>query len=141
MNNIKNPVAHVSSVDDRPAHPLVMVVDDSATSISLYQYSLENLLIQFVSFQSPLIALDYLKQHKPDLIFLDIVMPVMDGLTFLKRLRELPEHKNTAVVMVTSKNYAQDRVMAKHRGALEFMIKPLRFQEIRDLVSKYIPTC
>jgi CheY-like chemotaxis protein len=117
--------------------PTIVVVDDSATSISLYQFSVEPLDVNFVGFKSPLEALPYLQNHNPDLLFLDIVMPGMDGLTFLQKLRELPSHKETPVIMVTSKDYAQDRYVAKQLGALDFLIKPLRFQEIRDLVTKY----
>jgi CheY-like chemotaxis protein len=117
--------------------PTIVVVDDSATSISLYQFSMEPLAVNFVGFRSPTEALPYLSQHRPALLFLDIVMPGMDGLTFLQKLRSLPQHKDTPVIMVTSKDYAQDRFIAKQLGALDFLIKPLRFKEIRDLVYKY----
>jgi CheY-like chemotaxis protein len=120
--------------------PTIVVVDDSATSISLYQLSVEPLDVNFVGFRSPLEALPYLEQHNPDLLFLDIVMPGMDGLTFLQKLRSLPQHEKTPVVMVTSKDYAQDRYVARQLGALDFLIKPLRFQEIRNLVQKYTNT-
>ncbi len=118
--------------------PLVVVVDDSATSISLYQFSVEKLPIEFKGFKSPADAYPYLQEYRPDLLFLDIIMPGMDGLKFLRRLRALPIQKDTPVVMVTSKDYAQDRTVAKQLGALDFMIKPLRFQEIRDTICKYI---
>ncbi|MCP4697089.1 MAG: response regulator [Gammaproteobacteria bacterium] len=117
--------------------PSIVVVDDSSTSISLYQFSLEPLSVEFQGFQSPKEALSYLAEHKPALLFLDIVMPGMDGLTFLQRLRTFPNQKDTPVIMVTSKDYAQDRIIAKQFGALDFLIKPLRFQEIRELVYKH----
>jgi CheY-like chemotaxis protein len=118
--------------------PTIVVVDDSATSISLYQFSVEPLAVNFIGFSSPAEAYPYLQKNKPDLLFLDIIMPGMDGLSFLRRLRVLSHHKDTAVIMVTSKDYAQDRYIAKQLGALEFLIKPLRFKEIRDLVCKYV---
>lgn len=117
--------------------PTIVVVDDSATSISLYQFSVEPLAVDFIGFKSPAEAFPYLQEHRPDLLFLDIIMPGMDGLTFLRRLRSLSLQKDTQVIMVTSKDYAQDRYIAKQLGALDFVIKPLRFKEIRDLVCKY----
>jgi len=118
--------------------PTIVVVDDSATSISLYQFSVEPLAVNFIGFSSPAEAYPYLQKNKPDLLFLDIIMPGMDGLSFLRRLRVLSHQKDTAVIMVTSKDYAQDRYIAKQLGALDFLIKPLRFKEIRDLVCKYV---
>jgi CheY-like chemotaxis protein len=117
--------------------PTIVVVDDSATSISLYQFSVEPLSVNFIGFKSPAEAFPYLQEHQPELLFLDIIMPGMDGLTFLRRLRALPHQKDTPVIMVTSKDYAQDRYIAKQLGALDFVIKPLRFKEIRDLVCKH----
>jgi len=118
--------------------PTIVVVDDSATSISLYQFSVEPLAVNFIGFSSPAEAYPYLQKNKPDLLFLDIIMPGMDGLSFLRRLRVLSHQKDTSVIMVTSKDYAQDRYIAKQLGALDFLIKPLRFKEIRDLVCKYV---
>ncbi len=115
----------------------IVAVDDSATSISLYQHSVQPLGIQFVGFKSPADAFPYLQENRPALIFLDIIMPGMDGLTFLRQLRQLALQKDTPVIMVTSKDYAQDRYVARQLGALDFLIKPLRFKEIRDLIYKH----
>jgi CheY-like chemotaxis protein len=118
--------------------PTIVVVDDSATSISLYQFSIEPLAVNFMGFTSPIEALPYLQEHQADLLFLDIIMPGMDGLTFLRRLRKFTHQKDIPVIMVTSKDYAQDRYIAKQLGALDFVIKPLRFKEIQELVQRYV---
>ncbi|MDM8557445.1 response regulator [Candidatus Parabeggiatoa sp. HSG14] len=118
--------------------PTIVVVDDSATSISVYQFSVEPLAVNFIGFKSPAEALPYLEEHQPDLLFLDIIMPGMDGLSLLKQVRGFAHQTDTPVIMVTSKDYAQDRYVAKQLGAVDFLIKPLRFKEIRDVVCKYI---
>lgn len=120
--------------------PTIVVVDDSPTSIGVYRISLQKLAVHFVGFSSPAAALPYLSEHSPDLLFLDIVMPGMDGLTFLRQLRSIPLQAQTPVVMVTSKDYMQDRGVAKQLGALDFMIKPVKFKEIRELVLKHAKT-
>ena len=118
--------------------PTIVVVDDSATSLSLYQFSVKSLAVDFVGFKSPAEAIPYLQEHTPDLLFLDIIMPGMDGLSLLKHIRTFSHQQNTRVIMVTSKDYDQDRLIAKQLGAIDFLIKPLRFKEIRDIVCQYL---
>ena len=56
----------------------------------------------------------------------------------LKEIRELPLHKDTSVVMISSKDYAQDRSIANDLGALDFITKPMPIQAIRDVVIKHL---
>ncbi len=115
----------------------IIVIDDSKTSISLYKLSIEPLDVELVTFESPRAALQYLGDGDASLIFLDILMQDMDGLTMLKQLRELDHHSETQVIMATSKDYAQDRNKAKELGAIDFLVKPIRSQEIREVIRKY----
>lgn len=117
--------------------PTVVAVDDSATATSLYQMSVADLAVDLSTFQTAEAAMAYLQRNQPDLLFLDIVMPEKDGITLLKELRALPIHERTPVIMVTSKDYDQDRNVAKDLGVLEFLLKPLRPREIRALIRKY----
>lgn len=117
--------------------PQIVVVDDSPTSISLYELSTDPLSVDLHSFRSPLDSLLHLGKHRADLLFLDIIMREMDGLTLLKKLRDMDLHRDTPVVIVTSKDYAQDRSTAKQLGALDFLVKPLRSQEIREIIRKH----
>jgi DNA-binding response OmpR family regulator len=117
--------------------PSVVVIDDSTTAASLYALSAATLEVELQTFLSAEAAFDYLRDNQPDLVFLDIVMPDKDGLTLLKELRALPIHAQTPVVVATSKDYAQDRVVARELGVLEFLLKPLGSREIRALIRKY----
>lgn len=117
--------------------PRIVVIDDSAASISLYRRSIETLNVDLEVFQTPTESLDYLESNPADLIFTAIIMRGIDGWGILKKLRNWEHHKNTPTVVVTSKNYAQDRILAQELGAREFLIKPLRSQEIREIICNY----
>ncbi len=118
--------------------PTIVVVDDSKTSRAVYEHSVKPLAVNLISFDSSTKALEYLQVNQPDLLFLDILMPVMDGLSLLRELRKLPDQKDTPVIMLTSKDYAQDRHITNKLNAKEFVIKPIRFQKIRDLICKHV---
>ena len=116
----------------------VVVVDDNTTVRALFERGTEDLAIDLVSYGSAAEAMAYLKDHRPDLLFLDIIMPDKDGLSFLRELRNLPLHQDTPVIMITSKDYMQDRTLAKALGALEFITKPMSIQAISDIIRQHI---
>ena len=119
--------------------PVVVLVDDSPSMRTVFERGTQVLDGAEVKiFDSATSSWDYLQENRPDLLFLNIKMPGIDGLTFLKDLRELPLHKDTRVVMISSKDYAQDRAVANQLGALEFITKPTPIRVISDVVLKYL---
>ena len=120
--------------------PTVVVVDDSPSIKVLFERGTQDLGVNLIIFDSAATSWSYLENTKPDILFLNIKMPGKDGLTFLQELRELPLHKDTSVVMISSKDYAQDRSIASNLGAIEFITKPMPIRAITDVVEKYINT-
>lgn len=118
--------------------PVVVVVDDSPSVKSLFVRASSQSAIELKVYESADSAMSFLTHNKPGLLFLNIKMPGKDGLTFLKDLRHLPLHKDTSVVMISSKDYAQDRSVAEKLGALEFITKPMPIQVITDVIQKYL---
>lgn len=118
--------------------PTIVVVDDSPSVKALFERGTIDCKIELVVFRSADNAWTYLETISPALLFLNIKMPGKDGLTFLKELRHLPLHKETSVIMISSKDYAQDRSVAEKLGALEFITKPMPIQVITDVIHKYI---
>ena len=116
----------------------IVVVDNSPTVMALFERGIQDLNIELKLFDSTEDAWVYFTSNKPDLIFLNIKMPGKDGLTILTELRELPLHKDTLVVMISSKDYAQDRSIASDLGALDFITKPMPIKMIRDTVIKHL---
>ena len=103
----------------------------------LLERSTENLDIDLIVFGSAEEAWPYLQSNTPNLVILTIILPDKDGLTLLRELRQLPSHKDTQAIIVSSKDYTQDRILANELGALEFIPKPMPMQTITDVVVKY----
>jgi len=118
--------------------PVVAVVDDSPSMRVLFEKATQNLAVELRIFDSADGSWVYLEKNRPDLLFLNVKMPGKDGLTFLKELRELPLHKDTSVVMISSKDYAQDRSVASGLGALDFITKPTPIRVITEVVLDYL---
>ena len=117
--------------------PIIVVVDDSSAVRDFFEKVAESLAIDLNVFVSAADALPFLKDKQPNLLFLDIIMPDKDGLTFLQELRRDERHANTPTVVISSKDYAQDRIAAKELGVLEFVAKPMSTKTISDLIKKF----
>lgn len=85
-------------------------------------------------------ALEVLKSYKGDfsLILLDIVMPVMDGYTFLSVIKADPRYSSIPVIVTTQNDSEQDEVTALMRGATDFVVKPYKPQVILHRVASII---
>ena len=114
-----------------------MAIDDTPASLSIYERSTSSLTVELHAFASPNESLVYLRDNDVDLVFLDMLLREMDGLALLKELREMDRHQDTSVIVVTSKDYDQDRLLARKWGTLEYLLKPLRSQEIREIIRRY----
>ena len=116
----------------------VVLVDDSPTLATLFQRAALNMEVELQIFNKTSEAWGYLEDNKPDLIFLNILMPGKDGLSTLKELRSRPLHEDTTIVMISSKDYAQDKSIASELGAVDFIIKPMPIQVIKDALIKHL---
>ena len=116
----------------------VVLVDDNQTSRKFFLRAIENLSVDLKTYGNTDDAIEYLKDNKPSLLFLNIIMPDKNGLTFLEELRKLPLHSDTRVIMITSKDYSQDRPIASELGALDFIVKPMSMRSITSIMLDYI---
>lgn len=73
-------------------------------------------------------ALDYLASAEYDAAVLDIMMPAVDGLTVLKRMRQ--RNDSTPVILLTAKDSIEDRVQGLDAGANDYLVKPFAFEEL-----------
>lgn len=104
----------------------IVIVDDNTTNLLM----LKMLVIRIegctpLTFNEPAKALFWCEENSPDLILLDYMMPEMDGIEFLQRLRNLPLKKEIPVIMVTADHESGVRQRALEAGANDFLTKPI----------------
>lgn len=118
----------------------IVYIDDSPADSRAMSSIVEKLGYEYVNIQDPLQALPMLIELKPNLIFLDLVMPVANGYEVCSQIRRITAFKETPVVIVTSNDGIADRVRAKLVGASGFMGKPIEEKRILKVLQKYLPS-
>ncbi len=114
-----------------------LVVDDSSVIRKVARRILEDLDFSISEAADGQQALEECRTRMPDAVLLDWNMPVMDGMEFLTKLRELPEGDVPKVVFCTTENDVGHIARALHAGANEYIMKPFdreiveaKFQEV-----------
>ena len=80
------------------------------------------------------------RELRPDLIVLDIMMPVMDGFECNLRLKESQITANIPVIMLTAKSETTDKLTALFTGACEYITKPFKSQELLEAINRLLKT-
>src|SRR5262245_14380700 len=114
----------------------VLVVDDDPTTISLLGKMLEKEGYRVISASNGVEALSLARQHRPQAITLDVLMPQMDGWRALKELKADVALRDIPVIMVTVLN---ERGMAIPLGAADFLTKPVDRQRLTALLREHCP--
>lgn len=105
----------------------IMVVDDEADMRFMVRKILENEGHEVIEAEAGKVALDKLKEVKPDLILLDVMMPGLDGWEVCKQIRENKETENITVAMLTVKSTDEDKVTSFDDGLADWHIsKPFK---------------
>jgi adenylate cyclase len=102
----------------------ILVVDDDRTNRLLLTRSLERLGHSVLTAPDGREALDLLAAHEPDLVLLDIVMPVMDGMTVLERMKADPALRDVPVIMISALEDLDSVVRCIELGAEDYLHKP-----------------
>ena len=108
----------------------VLVVDDDPDILQFVRVNLELEGYETSTAANGRIALDAATAAPPDLVLLDVMMPEMDGLTVLRRLRSTPSTTSVPVILLTAKALAEDRVRGLNLGADDYITKPFDVEEL-----------
>lgn len=108
----------------------VLTIDDEEHILELLKYNLENNNYKVLQADSAEKGLNIIEKNDVDIILLDLMLPGIDGLDFLKLIRAENKNKNIPVIMLTAKNDEIDTVLGLEMGADDYIGKPFGIHEL-----------
>ncbi len=114
---------------------LVLLVDDEQSMLKVLERRLKSWGYRVLLADHGLEALRLAKQHHPDLMLLDVMMPQMDGLEVCRRLRAMKETRGIPVILVTVKATQLSPEEIRGSGALKVVGKPYESEELEEAVK------
>jgi len=123
-------------------HPkTVLIVDDNQDIRDLFPIVIRMEGCTVVTADNGVQAIEKSALYSPDLILMDIRMPVMDGYEATRRILSTPQFAHTPVVAVSAHGDGNWEKRAREAGCVEWVRKPLDPSQIHDIIGKYIGSC
>lgn len=116
----------------------ILVADDEPFVLRSLEFILKKEGHRVVTATNGEDALERIRAERPDLVFLDIQMPRMDGNTVCRTVREDPELQGLYIVMITAKGQEADRLQSLACGANEYITKPFSPRKLVDRVRELL---
>ncbi|MBI5196534.1 MAG: response regulator [Nitrospirae bacterium] len=116
----------------------VLIADDDAKNRKLFKVALRDSGCEIVEAEDGEQCVKLTKEKLPDLILMDIQMPVMDGITALKTLIADPATSKIPVIAVTSYAMKGDRERFLAEGFVDYIPKPIDVNKFKEVIGKYI---
>src|SRR3954469_2483179 len=111
------------------AAPSILVVDDQPINVQLLKRKLEREGIRITAAYNGLEALEAVKNEKPDLILLDVMMPDMDGIEVCQRLQASEDTRGIPIIFVTARTTKESKLEGLSVGAVDYITKPIDLDE------------
>lgn len=117
----------------------ILVVDDVSINLSVFKNMLKSTKVQIDTARSGLEAIELSKENKYDLIFMDHMMPHMDGIEAFSHLKQEGMNTNTPVIMLTANAIAGMEKMFMEQGFADYLTKPVDGKLLEEACVKYLP--
>lgn len=118
----------------------IMIVEDYDDTRVLLRRSLELLGYSVVEASNGQEAVDVAARERPDLILMDLDLPILDGIAATQCIRQKPELVGVPIVAVTAYPMSYSHVKAFAKGCDEYMRKPIDMIELERVVARFLPT-
>ena len=113
----------------------ILVVDDEPFNVSLLEQELELLGYETEAAENGAVALEMVRRRAPDLIVLDVMMPVMDGFELCRILKADEDTRLIPIVIMTALDAFDDRIRGIEAGADDFLTKPVNDRELKARIA------
>lgn len=120
---------------------MIWCVEDDASIRDIEVYALQSTGYEAKGFEDGTSFLKELKNQKPELVVLDVMLPGIDGITLLQKLKEDPETREIPVVMATAKGAEYDKIQGLDLGADYYLTKPFGVMEFVSCVKAVLRRC
>ncbi|MES2553912.1 MAG: response regulator [Pseudomonadota bacterium] len=115
-----------------------MVIDDSNTIRRSAEIFLKQSGCEVILAEDGFDALSKISSHLPDIIFVDIMMPRLDGYQTCSLIKRNPRYKSTPVIMLSSKDGLFDRARGRMVGSDQYLTKPFTQETLLDAINTYV---
>lgn len=116
----------------------ILVIDDSAVFRKIISVHLKNADYELIEASDGIDALNKLSSTSVDLIVSDMNMPNMDGISFIKKVKEDPKFKFIPIIMLTTESQPEKKKMGLDAGARAWLTKPFSPEELIETISKLL---
>jgi DNA-binding response OmpR family regulator len=115
----------------------ILIVDDEPEVCGILAKKLEAEGFECLTASDGIEGIKKTREHKPDLILLDIIMPGKDGFSMLKEIQEDQDLREISVIMVSAKSESDSLFKGQNLGATDYLIKPVDFRQLLKYIRKY----
>ena len=112
----------------------ILVVDDESELVESLSESLQSQGYQVITAVDGVAAVNAARAEKPDLILLDLMLPLLDGFRVLKLLKADERYRGIPIIVITARANAEDWTLAMECGADGWLAKPVRVEELLEKV-------
>ena len=128
------------SSQDTPNRVRILIIDDSKTIRRTAEALLTKAGYEVLTATDGFEALAMIADHEPDIIFVDIMMPRLDGYQTCALIKRHSKFKDTPVIMFSSKDGLFDRAKGRIVGSDQYLTKPFTKEELLEAVKQHIPS-
>ena len=114
---------------------MIWYVEDDSAIRDIGMYALDSAGFKNRGFEDGLSCYEALKNEKPDLIILDVMLPNMDGIELLTKIRQSMEYRDIPIILATAKGQEYDRIRGFDLGADDYIVKPFSVMEMVSRVK------